>query len=215
MLLAQRCMHCIMRSMISIALIDDHPLAINGIGAWLKSTGRFEIAGTAGTLAEAGALMEKLDPLPEIVILDISLGEEDGFEFIPALKEICAKRTADLPGILVCSMYEDDFLIRRAIDLGARAYVPKSADLSEILTAIDALLAGDTYINQKYKPQKEKQNIQTLTRRENEIVSLVKQSLSAKEIAKRLKINQRTVENHLVHIYTKTGYSLREELFNL
>ena len=137
--------------MISIMLIDDHPLAINGIGAWLKNTGRFEIAGTAGTLAEADALMKRLDPLPEIVILDLSLGAEDGLEFIPALKEICAKRKTALPGILVCSMYEDPFLIQRAIDLGARAYVPKSAELSEIITAIDALLAGDTYINPKYK----------------------------------------------------------------
>jgi len=201
--------------MIKIALIDDHPLAINGIGAWLTSTGRFEITGTAGTLKEAAALMKKLDPLPAVVILDISLGEEDGLEFIPALMEICVKRKAALPGILVCSMYEDAFLIQRAIDLGARAYVPKSAESNEILTAIDALLAGDTYINKKFKAQKQKQNLQSLTRRENEIVALIKQSLSAKEIAKRLKISLRTVENHLVHIYTKTGYSSREELFNL
>jgi NarL family two-component system response regulator LiaR len=201
--------------MIKIALIDDHPLAINGIGAWLTSTGRFEIAGTAGTLKEAAALMKRLDPPPEIVILDVSLGEEDGLEFIPALREICEKRQAALPGILVCSMYEDAFLIQRAIDLGAQAYVPKSAELREIIAAIDALLAGDAYINSKYKQRKEKQNFQALTRRENEIVALIKQSLSAKEIAKRLKINLRTVENHLVHIYTKTGYSSREELLNL
>jgi NarL family two-component system response regulator LiaR len=201
--------------MISIALIDDHPLAINGIGAWLKNTGRFEITGTAGTLKEAAALMKKLNPLPAVIILDISLGAEDGLEFIPALKKICAKRKSALPGILVCSMYEDTFLIQRAIDLGARAYVPKSAELNEIIAAIDALLAGDTYINPKYRLHKQKQNVQALTRRENEIVALIKQSFSAKEIAQRLKINLRTVENHLVHIYAKTGYSSREELFNL
>jgi NarL family two-component system response regulator LiaR len=201
--------------MISIILIDDHPLAINGIGAWLKSTGRFEIAGTAGTLKEAGALMKKLNPLPAVVILDISLGTEDGLEFIPALKEICAKKKAALPGILVCSMYEDTFLIQRAMELGARAYVPKSAESNEILGAIDALLAGNTYINKKFKPHKQKQNLPVLSRRENEIVALIKQSLNAKEIAKRLKISLRTVENHLVHIYTKTGYSSREDLFNL
>jgi len=196
-------------------LIDDHPLAINGIGAWLKGAGKFEIAGAAGTLAEAGALMKRLKPLPAVVILDISLGAEDGLDFIPALREICAKRKAALPGILVCSMYEDAFLIQRAMDLGARAYVPKSADLSEIIAAIDALLAGDTYISQKYQLQTQKQNWQTLTRRENEIVSLIKQSLSTKEIAKRLDINLRTVENHLAHIYVKTGTTSREELFGL
>jgi NarL family two-component system response regulator LiaR len=201
--------------MISIVLIDDHPLAINGIGAWLKGTGKYKIAGTAGTLAEAGALMKKIKPLPAVVILDISLGEEDGLDFIPALREICAKRKAALPGILVCSMYEDAFLIQRAMDMGARAYVPKSADLSEITTAIDALLAGSVYVNPKYQLQKQKQNAQVFTRRENEIVALIKQSLSAREIAKRLKINLRTVENHLAHIYVKTGTVSREELYNL
>jgi len=198
--------------MIKIALIDDHPLAINGIGAWLKSTGRFEIAGTAGTLAEAGRLMKKLDPLPAVVILDISLGTEDGLAFIPALREICAKRKAGLPGILVCSMYEDPFLIQRAMNMGARAYVPKSAQSDEILAAIDSLLAGDSYISQKYKPQR---GLNTLTHRENEIVSLIKQHMSAKEIARRMEISLRTVENHLAHIYTKTGTNSREELFKL
>ena len=201
--------------MIRIALIDDHPLAINGIGAWLKGTGKFEITGTAGTLAEAAALMKKLKPLPAVVILDISLGTEDGLDFIPALREICAKRKAALPGILVCSMYEDPFLIQRAVDLGARAYVPKSAGSNEILAAIDALLAGGAYVNEKYQLQAPKKSWQALTRRENEIVSLIKQSLSAKEIAKRLNINVRTVENHLAHIYVKTGAASREELFNL
>jgi len=201
--------------MISMVLIDDHPLAINGIGAWLKGTGKFDITGTAGTLAEAESLMKRLKTLPAVIILDISLGAEDGLDFIPALKEICAKRKAALPGILVCSMYEDAFLIQRAMNLGARAYVPKSADLSEILTAIDALLAGGVYVNEKYQQQTQKQNWQPLTRRENEIVSLIKQSLSAKEVAKRLDISIRTVENHLTHIYVKTGAVSREELFNL
>jgi len=112
-------------------------------------------------------------------------------------------------------MYEDPFLIQRAMDLGARAYVPKSAESGEILAAIDAILAGETYINKKDKTQIQKQSWQVLTRRENEIVSLIKQSFSAKEIAQRLNISLRTVENHLVHIYTKTGTTSREELFNL
>ena len=72
--------------MISIALIDDHPLAASGIGAWLCSTGRFAIAGAAKNLQEATALMEGLEFMPEIVILDVSLGTEDGFDFIPILK---------------------------------------------------------------------------------------------------------------------------------
>ena len=196
-------------------LIDDHPLAINGIGAWLSGTGRFSIAGAASSLAEARSLLERLDPLPVIMILDISLGAEDGLEFIPALKEFYAKRNVPSPLILVCSMYDDPFLIQRAMNLGAAAYVCKSADIGEIITAIDAILAGETYVNPRYPENARKPIWSILSNRENEIVALVRQSLSARQIAKRLGISIRTVENHLSNIYSKTDTSSREDLMNI
>jgi len=198
---------------IHIALIDDHPLAINGIGAWLCATGRFVIAGTAGTLAEARALMERLESLPEIIILDVSLGTEDGLAFIPELEKICKERKTAVPGVLVCSMYEDPFLIQRAFETGAKAYIAKSAEAGEFITAIDAILEGKTYLNPKYQLQTDKCSV--LTRHENEIAALVKQSFSTRQIAKRLGISVRTIENHLAHIYVKTDASSREELFEL
>ena len=201
--------------MINIALIDDHPLVVNGIGAWLAATGRFKIAGVTGTLAEAIALMKRLNPLPEIVILDVSLQNEDGLEFIPALEEICAEREVNLPGILVCSMYEDPFLIQRAMDAGSQAFVSKTAEAGEIITAIDAILAGKTYINPKYRIDRQSRVWSVLSRRENEIVSLVKQSMSTQQIAKRLGLSVRTVENHLAHIYVKTETKSRSDLFDL
>jgi len=200
--------------MISIVLIDDHPLAINGIGAWLNGTGRFMVSGAAKSLSEATALMEQLESLPEIIILDLSLGTEDGLDFIPVLKEICVKRSAPMPGILICSMYEDPFLIQRAIDSGARAYVPKSSEPEEILKAIDTLLKGDVYIP-KFMAKAPEQPWSKLTRRENEIVALIKQNMNSKQIAKHLRINIRTVENHLSHIYLKTGVTSREELLEM
>jgi len=199
--------------MINIALIDDHPLAINGIGAWLCATGRFAIVGTAGTLASARALMEQFENLPEIVILDVSLGNEDGLSFIPQLEQICNKRKTAMPGILVCSMYEDPFLIQRAFDAGAKAYIAKSADAGEFITAIDAILDGKTYLNPKYQIKTDKYG--ALSKRENEIAALVKQALTTQQIAKRLGISVRTVENNLAHIYVKTGTSSRGELLEL
>jgi len=205
--------------MIPIMLLDDHPLAINGIGAWLIGTGRFTICATAGNITEAVSLIEGMNKLPEIIILDISLGEEDGLEFIPKLEEICKKKNADasaaiMPNILICSMYEDPFLIQQAFDMGAKAFISKSAKSSEIIAAIDALLEGGTYINPRYKLDDLNQEWSLLSRRENEIVALVKRNLNNRQIAKRLCLSLRTVENHISRIYFKTGTKSREELIN-
>jgi len=141
-----------------IVFIDDHLMLTNAIGVWLEATGRFTIAGTAASLEEARKLMKELVPLPQIVILDISLSsgkqdsvQEDGLTFIPELEKICKERKAPMPAVLVCSMYEDPFLVQRAMDLGAKGYVAKSAVAGEITTAIDALLAGETYTGVKSK----------------------------------------------------------------
>jgi NarL family two-component system response regulator LiaR len=204
---------------IHIALIDDHPMLTATLGEWLSATGRFSIVGTAATLEEARSLMKRLEPLPEIVVLDVSLspsGEaEDGLTLIPELKKICAERGVALPGIVVFTMHEDLFLIQRAMDLGAKAYIAKSAETGEFITAVDEILAGNTYINPKYKLFAVQQKRHGLTRRENEIAALVKQSLSARQIAERLGLSIRTVETHLAHIYIKTDTASWEELRKL
>jgi NarL family two-component system response regulator LiaR len=201
--------------MISIVLIDDHPLVSNGIGAWLSATGRFSIAGTAENLTQARTLLTQLDPLPQIVILDITLEKENGLAFISEFKKICEKRKAPMPHILVCSMHEDPFLIRQAMELGADAYVAKSAGTAEILNAINAIIAGNTYVNPKYQINKQPHAFASLTPREKEIIALRKQSLTNEQIAERQDISVRTVENHLAHIYNKTGVSSWEELNKL
>jgi NarL family two-component system response regulator LiaR len=201
--------------MTSVLLIDDHPLAVNGIGAWLTSLERFTIAGTAGTVGEAQALLESLDPFPQALILDIALGTENGLAVIPAVKKTAKKRKAPLPGIVVCSMYEDPFLIQTAMDAGAGAYITKTADFQEIVTAIDAVRAGKTYINPAYQMAVRKWASSGLSRREREIVALIKRSLSNKKIAKNLEISVRTVENHLSDIYVKTNVWSRAELAEL
>jgi NarL family two-component system response regulator LiaR len=200
--------------MISILFIDDHPLLSQAIGSWLCAKGSFTIVGSTVNLTEALSLMENLESSPDIIILDISLGKEDGLAVIPAIREICDKRKAPLPGILVYTMYEDPFLAQRAFDLGAAAYVPKSAESGEILAAIDALLAGKTYVNPTYQLSNPRV-FDGLSPREKEIIALLKQSLDNQQIAERLSLSVRTIENHLAHIYDKTGVSSRKKLFKL
>jgi len=206
----------VMNKVISVVVIDDHPLAINGIGAWLNETGRFAVSGTAKSLAEAAALMEGIKRLPEIVMLDISLGPEDGLDFIPILKKICEKRKATMPGILICSAHEDPFMVQRAMNMGANGYVAKSEETGEIIEAIDAIINGETFISPRcQKKDEQQQKHYDLTGRENEIAAMVKQSLSIHQIAERLGLSARTVGNHLTHIYLKTGVSSWDELYKL
>jgi len=106
-------------------------------------------------------------------------------------------------------------LIQHAMDSGAKAYVPKSAESGEILTAIDALLEGGSYINPRYRVKTPKHSWSLLTGRENEIVACIKQNMNNRQIAKRLNISVRTVENYISHVYNKTGAASREELMEL
>jgi DNA-binding NarL/FixJ family response regulator len=164
--------------------------------------------------------MAYIDPFPQIVILDISLEKENGLEFIPEIKMLSKKRKAPAPGIVICSMHEDLFLIRQAMELGAAAccaavFVAKSAGTAEILTAIDAILAGNTYVNPKYQIHKQCHAFASFTPREKEIIALLKQSLTNQQIAERLKINLRTLESHLAHAYSKAGVTSREALIKL
>jgi DNA-binding NarL/FixJ family response regulator len=199
--------------MVPILLIDDHQMVASAIAAWFGADGRFCIAGTAATLAQARSLMEELDPLPQIIILDISLGKEDGLALIPELKTLCEKRKAPFPGVLVWSMHEAPFIIQRAMDMGACAYVAKSAKSEEFLAAIEAVLSGVPYIYTEHQTRNKQDSVK-LTNRENEIAALVKQSLTAGQIAERLNISTRTVEKHLERIYIKTETSSWEELHN-
>jgi NarL family two-component system response regulator LiaR len=195
-------------------------MTINGLGAWLSATGRFQIAGIAGSLEEARALFQSIKTLPEIIILDVSLGGSsskeagDGLALIPELEAAYTQRNAALR-ILVYTMHENPFIVKRAMDLGAAAYVAKSSESGEITAAIDAILGGETYFKIDRQPVNPETAPFALTRRENEIAALVKQSLNTRQIANRLGLSIRTVEHHLEHIFNKTGISSWEELHDL
>jgi NarL family two-component system response regulator LiaR len=199
----------------SVLLIDDHPLARDGIGKWLEEAGRFIIAGEADSLAQARSLLETASPLPSLIILDISLGTDNGLSFIPEATAICKTRGENPPAILVCSMYKDPFLAQSAIESGARGYISKSADRQELIAAIDTLIRGEQYIEMDLKVPGRTKAWAALTRRELEILIMVKRSLSNRQIAEAMGLSLRTVENHLGHMYLKTGANSRRALFEL
>jgi NarL family two-component system response regulator LiaR len=200
---------------LNILFIDDHPLIRRGFGSFLADTGRFTIAGEASSLAEARNLLESMEQAPDLILLDISLGQENGLDFLEFLntREDSEKK----PAVLVYSMFEDPFRVQNALALGARGYVAKSAKETELLKAIDTILAGNCYVGSdlQVKIHETPNFYNILSGREREVLSLVKQQYDNRRIAETLKISLRTVENHLSHIYLKTGLNSRDDLLKL
>ncbi|MDR1047441.1 MAG: response regulator transcription factor [Treponema sp.] len=200
-----------------VLIVDDHPMMRRGFGDCLIDTGRFLIAGEAESLEAGRVMMEHLKTPPDLIILDIGLGDENGLDFIKIVKDLCAARNMTPPPVLICSVFEDPFRVQAAMQLGARGYVSKSAGEPELLRAIDRTLTGERYIDEKFEvPLQKNEGLYDLfTRREREILMLVKQDYDNRRIAALCGITPRTVENHLSHIYYKTGLKNREQLHGL
>jgi NarL family two-component system response regulator LiaR len=200
-----------------VLIIDDHPMMRRGFGDCLIDTGRFLIAGEADSLEAGRAMLEHLKAPPDLIILDISLGDENGLDFIGMAKDLCAARKIRVPPVLIYSVFEDPFRVQTAMQLGARGYVSKSAGEPELLRAIDRALAGEWHLDEKLAVtvQKNEGLYDLFTRREREILMLVKQDYDTRLIAALCGITPRTVENHLSHIYYKTGLKNREQLRSL
>jgi NarL family two-component system response regulator LiaR len=199
-----------------IVIIEDHPVMREGLASWFTGTGRWEVAGTAATLAGAKELMTLVEA--DVALLDIQLEDGWGLDIIPWLLQTkYAGKKAGLPVMAVYSSFEDYTHVSAAMSMGARAYVSKRRSERELEQALLKALDGETFIDETAQIQfATVSNIfNLLSRREAEILSLVKDELSNQQIADRLGISKRTVENTLSWIYDKTGIRSRLELQKL
>ena len=130
-----------------VLLIDDHPMLNAGIVTILESTGLFTVYGQAESLTQAMRIIEKAEKLPSLIILDLLLGEENGLDFLPWLKDYCVSKKIPRLPVLVCSAIEDSFKIQTAFKLGAAGYLSKTGGKAELLKAIDTILCGKVYIS--------------------------------------------------------------------
>jgi len=202
----------------NVLLVDDHSMVNSGLASIIEETGRFTVTGQVNTLTEAKQFIETREKeFPSLIVLDIMLGEENGLDFLPFLKNFCKMNKKQKPPVLVCSVLEEPFRIQSALEMGASGYIPKTGSKQELLEAIDAVLRGETYISgeDSVKVMKSYGLYAKFTRREMEILNLIKKNKSNKQIAGELCLNIRTVENHISNIYFKTGTENRQELLRL
>ena len=159
-----------------VVIIDDHPMMRRGLWDCLIDTGRFFIAGEAESLEAGRILMENIKLPPDLVVLDIGLGEENGLDFIGVLKNVCAARNMAVPPVLIYSVFEDPFRVQAAVEMGIRGYVSKSAGEAELIRAIDRVLSGERFLEGKFETMPQSEGDYGLfTRREREILMMVKQ----------------------------------------
>src|SRR3954464_693332 len=211
-------------SVIRVFLIDDHRTILWGLEKLIES-GRpaMRLVGSATSYSAALKALDKASP--DVILLDLDLGEETGLEAIPKL--LAASRAK----ILILTGLRDESVHHSAILAGARGVIAKEARAESILAAITKVHEGEIWLDRastgkllvelsrknasRSAADPHQQKIATLTVREREIIALTAANAgaTAKAIAEKMHISEHTLRNHLTSIYEKLGVANRLELF--
>lgn len=190
-----------------ILLADDHELVRNGLRDVLAKRSGWDVCGEAANGREAVQKAKELQP--DVVILDVSMPELNGVEATREIVKTCPKTE-----VLVLTVHDSDSLIREILDAGARGYILKSDATKKLIAAVESLLVRKPYfsshVNQivlegyldGVKPLRG-EPLRRLTSRETEILQLLAEGKSNKEIANMLDISVKTVETHRTNVMRK------------
>jgi DNA-binding NarL/FixJ family response regulator len=218
-----------MTSQPTIVIVDDAPLIQAGLSAALKAEG-FDIVGQASDAMTAVGITRDLQP--DLVLLDVLMPGMSGLEVLEAIREAAPGSKVVL---LTSSESEEDLL--RAIKLGARGYIVKDTDMSLLVKDLSSVLDGGAVVSPamggklfdtvshllKHRELKNSRR-PSLTGREIEVLQLVAEGSTSKEIGLQLFISENTVKNHVRNILDKLGlrsrneavmYALREDLISI
>jgi DNA-binding NarL/FixJ family response regulator len=202
---------------ISIMIIDDHVVIRSGLRMLIEHDQQMEVVAQAGNKSEA--LERAATARPDVIILDLLLGEEDGLSFLPELCE-----TSPTSRVLVLTGVQNPDAHRRAIRRGAMGIVLKEHAADQLLKAIKKVHEGEVWIERSMmgsmiqefnKPtlvDPELTKIESLTDREREVIALVGEGLKNKQVGERLFISETTVTHHLSSVFSKLEVSDRLEL---
>lgn len=201
--------------MTRVLIADDHAIVRTGLRALLKSEPSLQLVGEATGGYEAIEMVA--DYQPDILVLDLSMPDLDGIAVTKKLKPAYP----DLK-ILILTIHEDDALLREVIKSGASGYVLKRAAESELISAIQSVMRGDMYvdpamlrhlIDETIKPEKPKsESVELLTPREMDVLKLIVQGYTNRQIGEVLHISVRTVEGHRANLSGKLELRSRVEL---
>ncbi|WEZ85391.1 response regulator transcription factor (plasmid) [Rhizobium sp. 32-5/1] len=199
---------------ITIAVVDDHPLFREGVMRILSEIAGFAIVGQGSTKDEALQLCATVRP--DILLMDISM-PGGGLNAIVPILEVSPTQK-----IIMLTVSETGEDVMSALSKGAKGYVLKGVGSRTLEDIVRAVAAGETYVSPTLSARllsdmssaaspKQVNPIDDLTKREHEVLNLVAEGLSNKRIALRLGVHEKTIKQHMTHIFAKLGISNRTE----
>jgi DNA-binding NarL/FixJ family response regulator len=191
---------------IRIIIADDHQLFRNGLKMLLEASQEFEIAGEASNGEELLSLLRNC--MTDIVLMDINMPEMDGIEATRKGLKLCPSIA-----VIALSMYGEEEYYYKMVDAGAKGFLLKDSDISEVKEAILTVQKGGSYFSQellynviqKFKHRESETKSANLSKREKEILLKICEGFSNQKIAETLFISKRTVDKHRANLLGKTN----------
>ena len=198
---------------IKVMLADDHILMREGIRQLLEFDGSISVIAEASDGEEC--IKKLIEMKPDVLLLDINMPKKNGIE---VLEEI--KRSKIDVKVLILTVHNETEYLLKAVDIGVDGYILKDSESAELKKAIYVVMSGENYIQPSLIPalnnrliarDVDKDKIDSLTKRELEVLIQVANGMFNKEIATSLNISERTVKNHISNIFKKIDVSDRTQ----
>lgn len=198
---------------IRVMIADDHSMIREGLKQLLELEKDFRVVEEACDGVECLEKLEKT--IPDILLLDINMPNMNGLDVLKKIKEKRMKVK-----ILVLTIHNEVEYLLKAVDIGINGYLLKDSESAELKKAILTVINGENYIQPSLIPllnakmidrNKDNVKIESLTRREMDVLKLLAVGMYNKEIAEKLNISERTVKNHVSNIFKKIGVTDRTQ----
>ncbi|MCP4544317.1 MAG: response regulator transcription factor [Chloroflexi bacterium] len=202
---------------IRLLLVDDQDIVRAGLCSLLEGYPEMEVIGEARGGEEAVALAAQLQP--DVVLMDLNMPDVSGAEATRRIKEVAPE-----VNVLALTIHEEEAYFFEMLNAGASGYVPKRASPDDLLAAIRVAAAGDVFLHplvagalvqdylRRVRSGVEHESYDGLTRRQRQVLTLIAEGISNRDIATQLKISVRTVERHRENIMERLNLHSRTDL---